>query len=318
MGVFTRQQYFEYLSSASDMTALWRNVPLAELCTMHVGGLADVVCTPASKDALCRYLLIARHKQIPYALFGGGSNIIPGDGFFPGVVFSTAALHDMQINETKIKADCGCRLGNLALAAVRAGLGGLECLYGIPGTVGGGVKMNAGAHGSDIAACLEEATMFSTVTGEKRVFSKNELAFSYRMSLLQKTKEWILLDATFVCTPTETRLLRTRIADVTKKRRETQPLALPSAGSVFRRPKEGEVWRMIDACGLRGYTIGGAQISKQHAGFIVNVGGATAEDVHRLVCLVQERVLDTLGISLVPEIEFLDVKEEEPCRLQRP
>ncbi|MBO5050663.1 MAG: UDP-N-acetylmuramate dehydrogenase [Clostridia bacterium] len=318
MGIFARQQYFGLLSSASDVPALRRNVPLAELCTMHVGGLADAVCTPASKEALCRCLLIARHKQIPYALFGGGSNIIPGDGFFPGVIFSTAALRGVQISGTKIKADCGCRLGDLVLAAARAGLGGLECLYGIPGTVGGGVKMNAGAHGSDIASCLEAATMFSTVTGEKRVFSKNELAFSYRMSLLQKTKEWILLDATFACTPTETQRIRARIAEVTKKRREAQPLSLPSAGSVFRRPKEGEVWRMIDMCDLRGYTIGGAQISKQHAGFIVNVGGATARDVHRLVCLVQERVLGTLGISLVPEIEFLDVKEEETCRLQRP
>ena len=300
----------------ADFADIRRDASFAELCTMRVGGDISVLYAPHEKDAFCRHLLSARHMQVPFCLLGGGSNTVAGDHPFDGIVFSTANMRSIEIFETKIKADCGASINQLVFAAANAGLGGLEELYGIPGSVGGAVYMNAGAYGREIADCLVSVTAFSTSSGQIRIFSNEELAFSYRDSLLQHAREWVVLDATFQLVEKPCADLREKIKQVIRQRRASQPIGMPSAGSVFRRA-ERPTWELIDACGLRGYTIGGAGVSVQHAGFIVNHGNAATADICALVGRIQQQVYATHGVHLIPEIEFFHLCEEEKCLLQK-
>lgn len=302
-----------YFDAAPAVVA--HDVPLSHLCTMRVGGRTAGVLSPPDMADFCQLLKEATDARIPYLILGAGSNVVPGDRDFCGIVFSTRQLQKVQIFETKIRAECGCLLNCLILHAAKHNLGGIERLYGIPGTVGGAVKMNAGAHGMDIATSLECATLFSPRNGEVRIVSNQELAFSYRDSLLQHNRDLVVLDATFRGVPTSREDVKQTIADVVRLRLHSQPIEFPSAGSVFRRPTEGEVWRMVDRCGLRGYCIGGAQVSSKHAGFIVNRDSASAEDICRLVGHIHACVRDACGVHLVPEIEFFHLSEEEKCHL---
>lgn len=307
---------FEKQACYVPPNALSRQVPLCSLCTMRVGGKAAYVVCPPDLESFCRLLCAVREAQIPYLILGAGSNVIAGDSDFEGVVFSTKKLQKIAIEGTKIKAECGFLLNRLILLAAKRDLCCMERLYGIPGTVGGAVKMNAGAHGTNIADWLVCATLFSPVNGGRRVFTKEELAFSYRDSLLQHCRDLVVLDATFQALPKERRFIKQSIEQIVRLRLHAQPIGLPSAGSVFRRPPEGEaVWRLIERCGLRGHTVGGAQISPKHAGFIVNCGNASAKDVCSLVGLSYTQVLSTCGVSLVPEVEFFHLSEEEKCHL---
>jgi UDP-N-acetylmuramate dehydrogenase len=294
----------------TDNALVVHNAPVDRLCTMRVGGRAAYMVVPPDVNVLCRLLSSLTQAGVPYLLLGAGSNVIPGDGHFDGVVVLTSKLQRIRTIGTKIKAECGAMLNALILSAAEQDLCCMERLYGIPGTVGGALKMNAGAHGTSIADWLVCATLFSPITGETCVFSKEELALSYRDSLLQHQTEWAVLDATFQATPMAHDRVKASVAAVVKARLRAQPIGLPSAGSVFRRPVEGEAWRLIDRCGLRGYRLGGAQVSPKHAGFIVNTGKASAGDVFHLVRHVQARVEEACGVHLVPEIEFFHMSEE--------
>lgn len=292
-----------------------RNVSLRRLCTMQIGGLSEAAVWPTDVPSFCRLLLLAKENDVPYLVLGGGSNLIPGDTPFHGVVLITHRLQKTEISGIKIKAECGCAMNQLILHAQKEGLGGMECLYGIPGTVGGAVKMNAGAHGTEIGARLENAVLFSPTTGVARAFSQEELSFSYRYSLLQQRSELVLLEATFRGVSEDPKRIKAQIAEVVRRRRQTQPLDMPSAGSIFRRPCHGEIWRMVDACGLRGLMIGDAQISEKHAGFIVNRGHARTADVCRLIACMHTNIYRSFGVRAVPEVVFFHLSEEEKCHL---
>lgn len=311
------QAFLQAAVQDGEMEASY-DAPIADLFTMQVGGRAALLLAPRRLACLCRLLRLCHKEDFPYYLIGNGSNTVFGNRYFGGAVITTRSLQNVEICGTKITADCGASLNQLIVTAARQGLCGMEMLYGIPGTVGGAIRMNAGAHGGDIAACLARALLLSPSSGRARWFSRTELAFSYRNSLLQQAPGLLMLRAEFALHRDEPATIKARMADVVRARRLSQPLELPSAGSAFRRPLEGEVWRMVDRCGLRGHAIGGAAVSEKHAGFIVNRGGATAMDVCRLVGLIHARVQQTCGVSLVPEIEFLHVSEEEKCLLPIP
>ena len=280
------------------------DVPLSSLCTFRIGGPANAVLYPTEMPQFCRLVQLAQESAVPYRILGGGSNILPPDNGFDGIVLSTRKLRKITINGNYISAECGMPLNLMIRACTNGDLGGLCCLYGIPGTVGGAVYMNAGAHGQEISEHLCGAELLDTYKNRRFFVSKASLGFSYRYSRLQTEKQLILLRAFFRLPFEKKQVTQAAICEVCRVRRASQPLEFPSAGSVFRRPTQGEAWRFIDACGLRGKRIGGAQISEKHAGFIINRGGALAADVRALIALCEERVAAECGIQLVREIEF--------------
>ena len=282
------------------------NTPFRCLFSFRIEGIADLLVVPADIPSFVHALHLAACTGVPYAVLGGGSNLLPPDGGYHGVLISTKYLNRISVCGEKFKAECGTDLNRLILAARDRSRGGLAPLYGIPASVGGAVYMNAGAHATSVADRFCGALLFDPLRGEKHFFEKEDMAFSYRSSILQREKQLVLLYAVFSFHEEERTRISASIANVLEKRRKTQPLSLPSAGSAFRRPREGiEVWRLIDACGLRGFSVGGAQISEKHAGFIVNRGGARSEDVCALIALARSRVRERFDISLTPEIEFL-------------
>ena len=283
-----------------------RDVAMAPLFSFRSGGRAAVTVSPPDPDSFVRLLRAVRKSGHPYRILGNGTNQLPPDNGFPGVLFLTGRMRKMEKDGTYIVAECGTLLNELILFGAANGLGGMEALYGIPGSVGGAVRMNAGAHGAETGAFLSSADILDVESG--RVFSAPaaSLGLSYRHSLFMERTNYILLRARFSLCPEPVQQIRAGIAEVTRIRCASQPLAYPSAGSVFRRPPEGEAWRFIDRCGLRGFRIGGAQISEKHAGFIVNRGGAHTGDVYALAEFCRRRVYEQCGVRLYREIEFFD------------
>ncbi len=280
--------------------------PFRCLFSFRIEGVVRLLVIPADIPSFVHALHLAAQEEIPYTVLGGGSNLVPPDQGYNGVLIFTKCLNRISVLGGKFKAECGTGLNRLILLARDRARGGIAPLYGIPATVGGAVYMNAGAHHTSVSDHFLGALLFDPLRNEKHFFTKEDMGFSYRSSILQCEKRLVLLYAVFCLREESHESISASIASVLEKRRKTQPLSLPSAGSAFRRPSEGvEVWRLIDACGLRGFSVGGAQISEKHAGFIVNRGGATARDVRSLISLIQERVHAKTGVFLTPEIEFL-------------
>jgi UDP-N-acetylmuramate dehydrogenase len=279
------------------------NEPLSSRSTMRVGGPAKLAAFPTSAKELAALIAQAKESGIRYIIVGNASNILFSDGGFDGLVIFTTSMRSVVWNGATVTAECGASLTGLAAAATKKGLSGLEFAFGIPGTIGGAVYMNAGAYGSQISAVLTKSTYLRD--GEILERSAEEHLFGYRTSIYRSNSD-IVLSAEFTLTPGDPEAIAAKAAQNMESRRTKQPLEFPNAGSVFKRPRtDTEVWRLIDLCGLRGHTLGGAQISEKHAGFIVNRGGATATDVRELIALARRSVLHTSGILLIPEIEIL-------------
>ena len=277
---------------------------MAEHCSFRIGGPAAAMALPASAgelEALCALLRAAGVRPL---LIGNGTNILPPDeGLDRFVVASCPGVGQVTVAGDTVTADCGATLAAAAMAAAEAGLTGLEFAHGIPGSVGGGVVMNAGAYGGelkDVAArteYLDEDLVLRTVTGAEHDFAYRHSAFSGR--------EVVILRTTFALTPGDKDAIQGKMRELAAKRRASQPLDMPSAGSTFKRPAGGYAAALIDQAGLRGFTIGGAQVSEKHAGFVVNAGGATCADILRLMEHIQKTVLARSGIALEPEVLVL-------------
>lgn len=280
------------------------NYPLSRLTTLRIGGPARLLAVPKSTLVLTRLLAILNEEGIARTLIGNGSNLLAPDAGYPGVVISTRALHEFEIKEQTITAGCGARLPAVARAATRAGIAGFSALSGIPGTIGGAIYMNAGAAGETVGDRILSVSAVPRDGGEPIRLLREECLFSYRKSIFMR-RSLIVLSAilTGERLPVDTLLARETAA--LAHRRLTQPLELPSAGSVFRRPENDFAGRLIEAAGLKGLRIGGAEVSERHAGFIVNRGGATAADVNELIRCITHRVYDAFGVRLVREIEIL-------------
>ena len=277
-----------------------QNIRLSELTSFRIGGAARLVLHPHSYDAICDAVSFAERNNIPLVLLGKGTNVLASDAGFDGCVirFDTP-MHDPIYQGTTVIACCGMSVTALSRDTVKHGLMGMECLCGIPGTVGGACAMNAGAYGQEIKQILKRIRILKDgkdewidVPSDALGYRKSAFSFPYAVAL---EAEFSLCEDDGSAFETMQRCM--------EKRREKQPLDLPSAGSTFKRPEGHFAGALIDRCGLKGCTIGGAQVSEKHAGFIVNIGGATEADVSALIAHVQRVVKERTGVDLEPEIK---------------
>ena len=280
------------------------NEPLAKHTSFRIGGPAELMVFPSNRDELQTALRCAAEAGEKPRILGAGTNILAPDEGVRGLV---VCLRDTfmgltLLDDTHIEAMSGMTLAKTAMFAARNGLSGLEFAHGIPGTVGGAIYMNAGAYGGEIRDVAIE-TEFMRLDGTVERVSGQAQGFGYRTSAFQG-REGVIVSAVFALKPGNEMEIREKIYELNQRRRDSQPLELPSAGSTFKRPKEGYAAALIDQAGLKGFTVGGAQVSEKHAGFVVNRGGATAADVLRLIGAVRERVLQTSGIELEPEVRL--------------
>ena len=278
--------------------------PMAKHTSFRIGGGAEVMAFPKTAAQLAEILKTSALLDCNCAILGAGTNVLAPDEGLQGLVICLKDCLDgmEQLEETRIRVMAGVTMTRAAVYAANLGLAGLEFAHGIPGTVGGGVYMNAGAYGGEIRGVCESVEIMDR-KGNVRRLTNGEMEFSYRHSILEETGE-IVLSADFVLTKDEPEAIRGRMKELIGKRSASQPLDLPSAGSAFKRPVGGYAAALIDQAGLKGYQVGGAAISTKHAGFAVNLGGATAEDVKELLRQVSDRVFENSGIRIEPEIRI--------------
>ena len=275
------------------------NEPLAKYSSFRTGGKAANIIFPESTEEF----VTALRENPGAAVLGNLSNTLVLDGGIDGTVIITTKLNSVSVNGNTVTAAAGASLTSVAVAARDASLAGCEFLYGIPGTVGGGVFMNAGAYGGEIADILENAVVF-TPDGKVTTLSKDDLDLGYRTSKLQSTR-YILLSAAFSLQSGNKEVISSAMDDLMNRRMTTQPLDKPSCGSTFKRPAGNFAGKLISDCGLKGMSVGGAQVSEKHAGFIVNSGGATSRDILDLVQLVKKTVFEKTGVLLEEEIRII-------------
>ena len=271
--------------------------------SFRIGGPAEVMAFPENAQQLSELLNVSRLLDIKPAILGAGTNVLAPDEGMQGLVICLKRLEGMQqLDECHIRVSAGVTMARAATFAASAGLSGLEFAHGIPGTVGGGVYMNAGAYGGEIAQVCQQVTVVH-LDGTAEVLSAQQMDFSYRHSALEESGD-IVVDAVFRLEKKDPEEIRAYMQELMNRRRASQPLNLPSAGSAFKRPVGGYAAALIDAAGLKGYRVGGAAVSEKHAGFVVNLDHASASDVKRLLEQVSQRVFAHSGIRLEPEVRI--------------
>ena len=279
------------------------NEPLSAHCTFRIGGPADLFVMPRDEDQLCQTVQFCKQAEIRYYLLGNGSNILFADEGFSGVVIDVSALDaEIAVEDTVLTAGAGVRLAALCKAALKHGLSGLEFAYGIPGTVGGAVYMNAGAYGGELRQVVRQVT-FLHADGRLETFENGDCAFGYRTSVFENMPG-VIVSARLALQPGEPATIEAKMRELMEKRRASQPLELPSAGSTFKRPAGHFAGALIQEAGLKGRGVGGAKVSEKHAGFVVNFDHATAADVRATIALVQKTVYETSGVRLEPEVRI--------------
>ncbi|MBQ9742813.1 MAG: UDP-N-acetylmuramate dehydrogenase [Ruminococcus sp.] len=280
------------------------DAPMKNHTTFHIGGPADYYITACSVMQLENILSLCRELSIDYMIIGNGSNLLICDeGLRKAVIRLGGEFKDISVSENKITCGAGTTLSKLCSVAHGSSLSGLEFAFGIPGTVGGAVFMNAGAYGGEMRDVLTTVTHL-TPEGKVETVPADTLELSYRHSVY-KSNDCIILKAEFSLTPDDKDEIKARMDDFMNRRITKQPLEFPSAGSVFKRPEGAFAGALIEQCGLKGTCVGGAQVSEKHSGFIVNIGNATCKDVMDLVALVQKKVKDETGYTLEREIIHL-------------
>lgn len=282
------------------------NEPMKNHTTFRIGGNADCFIKCSSEECAQKTANLCKENNIPLFILGNGSNILVGDLGIRGVVLqfdeSFNSFEFDKVNCT-VTAKAGVLLSKLASSACREGMSGLECISGIPGTLGGAIYMNAGAYGDEIGNHIESVTFLDEDLSINTLSAK-DCCFGYRKSIFTDTKK-IILSAVIKFTPDEILLIKERMAEYTEKRVSKQPIDKYSAGSTFKRPEGNFAGTLIEKAGLKGKTMGGAQVSDKHAGFIINTGDATAADVTELIKYVQKTVYDDSGVNLEPEVKFV-------------
>lgn len=278
--------------------------PMSKHTSFRIGGGAEVMAFPKSREELAKLLKASALLDCKTAILGAGTNVLAPDEGMKGLVICLKDCLDgmEQLDETSIRVMAGVTMSRAAVFAANLGLSGMEFAHGIPGSVGGGVYMNAGAYGGEICQICERVEVMDRA-GNLRFLSKEEMQFSYRHSILEETGD-IVISADFCLTKGNTEEIKARMKELIGKRSASQPLDLPSAGSAFKRPVGGYAAALIDGAGLKGYQVGGAAISTKHAGFAVNMGGATAADVRKLLQEVSDKVFENSGIRIEPEVRI--------------
>ena len=283
------------------------DVPLSRYTSFRIGGPARRMAFPQNSEQLILLLSQARDLFARPFVLGNGTNLLCPDGGVDRLVIHTRDLNRVERvagDPNCLRAESGASLSRVAAAACKLGLTGLEFAHGIPGSVGGGVCMNAGAYGGELAQVIESVTVLFPDEGVKTVPCAG-MAFGYRRSLLTEHPDAVVLSAVFVLHPDDSAAIRGRMDDLMARRKASQPLKYPSAGSTFKRPEGHFAGRLIEEAGCKGLTMGGAQVSEKHAGFVINVGGATCADVLALMAEVQRRVKESSGVTLEPEVRIV-------------
>ena len=283
------------------------NEPMSAHTTLKLGGPADYMVFPRDGEEIAAMFREAAENGVPVTVIGHGSNLLVLDGGIRGLVICIGKnMRKITRDGNSLKAQAGAMLGSAALEAAEAGLTGLEFASGIPGTVGGGVTMNAGAYDGEMAQVVTEVRGIRS-DGTAVRLSREEMDFGYRHSVVQE-KDFIVTEVIFELKPGDPAMIRARMSELNTKRSEKQPLDLPSAGSTFKRPEGYYAAALIDQCGLKGYSIGGARVSEKHAGFLVNTG-TSSRDFLNLMKKVQAIVEERAGVRLEPEIRIVGTEE---------
>lgn len=299
----------QLLDLKNDGIDIQEKVPLSKYTFTKTGGPAEFLAFPKNIDQLEKLVQVTRENNIPLTVIGNASNLIIRDGGIDGLVVILTEMNQITVDGTEVTAEAGARIIDTAFTAAKAALSGMEFAAGIPGSVGGGVFMNAGAYGGETQEVVKTVNVM-TKDGEFKTYSNEEMEFSYRHSLIQENGD-IVLSATFELKKGEKDQILDEMNYLNALRRYKQPLEYPSCGSVFKRPKGHFVGPMIIKAGLQGKQIGGAQDSTKHAGFIVNKGGATATDYLDLIHLIQKVIKEKYDIDLHTEVRIIGKSEND-------
>ena len=280
------------------------NEPMSAHTTFRIGGPADYFLLPSSYEQIGEIIKICKEETLPYFILGNGSNLLVSDAGYRGVIIQLFRnMGEIEVQGTILRAQAGALLSGIAAAAKNASLTGMEFASGIPGTLGGAVVMNAGAYGGEMKDILKEVTVM-TQDGEILVLPQEKLEMGYRQSIVKKAG-YLVLEAVISLEKGNPEEIKEKTKQLTEQRVSKQPLEFPSAGSTFKRPEGHFAGKLIMDSGLRGYRVGGAQVSEKHCGFVINTGGATAADVCRLMQEVSDIVKEKYDVVLEPEIKFL-------------
>ena len=278
--------------------------PMSQHTTFRIGGPADVFVMPENYEQIREVLRLCKEEKLPFFVLGNGSNLLVSDSGYRGVIIQMDRnMEEIRLDGEEIHACAGALLSSVAVAARNASLTGFEFAGGIPGTIGGAAVMNAGAYGGELKDVLKEVTVM-TRAGEILTIPADKLEMGYRTSII-KTAGYLVLEAVISLKKGDEEKIRAVMKELSERRTEKQPLDYPSAGSTFKRPEGYFAGKLIMDSGLRGYRVGGAQVSEKHCGFVINAGGATAEDVRSLMDHVIRVVREKYGVTLEPEVKFL-------------
>ncbi len=298
--------YIKDLLSQKDILCV-ENESLKKHTSFKIGGKCKILAYPKNSEQVFYILNICKNNGIPYFILGKGSNLLVSDSGFEGVVISSKNLNNIKlISDNEIYCESGVNLSKLCSFALENSLSGLEFAFGIPGSVGGAVFMNAGAYGGEMKDVVKNVTHLDNM-GNIQKFRGRDLKFSYRHSVYQEQESFIL-GVVLKLSKAEKSKIKLKMDELLGKRKAKQPLEFPSAGSIFKRPKNAYAAELIEKCGLKGEKIGGAQVSEKHSGFIVNLGGATSDDVNNLIKKIQKVVVKNSGVFLEPEIKYIESK----------
>ena len=278
--------------------------PMKLHTTFRIGGPADCLIYLENEDQLCRIQKYLRLVDVPYTVIGNGSNLLVDDGGYRGIVLVIGKyMRRIEVKDTCLEAEAGALMSQVAKTAKENGLTGLEFAAGIPGTVGGGAVMKAGAYGGEMSQVVTTVTVVNR-NGEIMELDNSTMEYGYRTSVIQN-QPFVVTKVTFRLQPGDPQEIAAKMEELAIRRREKQPLEYPSAGSTFKRPEGHFAGQLIMEAGLRGYSVGGAKVSDKHCGFIINTGNATAEDVKDVIWEVQRRVKERFHVDLEPEIKML-------------
>lgn len=295
------------IKEAMPTLQLLENESMAAHCSFKIGGPVRALATPSDVSSLSKICYLLKEQQLVPYILGNGTNILfPDEGLKDLFIISTAKLTKIfLLPDGAIYAEAGVSLAKLAGFAQQHELSGLEFASGIPGTVGGGLIMNAGAYGGELKDTVESVVLYYLPEQRLYELTNEQCSFGYRSSLFQKMGGCVLLSAVFRLEKGDGEEIAAKMRQLNQQRRDKQPLDLPSAGSAFKRPEGNYAAALIDRAGLKGYTVGGAQVSEKHAGFVVNTGNASSHDVHQLMRYVRKKVYENSGIALEPEMIIL-------------
>mgnify|MGYP004674803959 FL=1 len=298
------QNFYDKLHNVIAKDSILIDEPMSRHTTFRVGGPADFFVTPKAKEEVRDVIRICKEAGMPYYIIGNGSNLLVSDAGYRGVIVQIyKEMNEVKVEGDLVKAQAGALLSGIAAKALGAELSGFEFASGIPGTIGGACVMNAGAYGGEMKDVLESVTVL-TGEGEIIELGRNELELGYRTSVIAK-KGYIVLGAVLKLERGDGEKIKTYMDELKEKRVTKQPLEYPSAGSTFKRPEGYFAGKLIEDAGLRGFQVGGAQVSEKHCGFVINRNHATAADIMELMRQVQIRVKENSGVDLEPEVKRL-------------